>query len=49
MEATMQAWQIKALELEAAGFKYLDGFMHEHALGFFTGAIVSCWYCWRGC
>jgi hypothetical protein len=35
----MQAWQIEALELEAAGLKHLDGFMHEHALGFFIGAI----------
>jgi hypothetical protein len=35
----MQTWQIRALELEAAGLKHLDGFMHEHALGFFTGAI----------
>jgi hypothetical protein len=35
----MQSWQIKALELEASGLKYLDGFIHEHALGFFIGAI----------
>ena len=35
----MRTWQIKALELEAAGLKHLDGFIHEHALGFFTGAI----------
>ncbi len=35
----MQTWQIKALELEAAGLKHLDGFMHEHALGFFIAAI----------
>jgi hypothetical protein len=35
----MQTWQIKALELEAAGLKHLDGFIHEHALGFFIGAI----------
>lgn len=35
----MQAWQIKALELEAVGLKHLDRFLHEHALGFFTGAI----------
>lgn len=35
----MQTWQIRALELEAAGLKHLDGFMHEHALGFFIGAI----------
>ena len=35
----MQPWQIKALELEAAGLKQLDGFVHEHALGFFIGAI----------
>jgi hypothetical protein len=30
----MQPWQIKALELEASGLKHLDGFIHEHALGF---------------
>ena len=35
----MQTWQIRALELEAVGLKHLDGFMHEHALGFFIGAI----------
>jgi hypothetical protein len=35
----MQPWQIKALELEAAGLKHLDGFIHEHALYFFIGAI----------
>ena len=35
----MQPWQIKALELEASGLKHLDGFIHEHALGFFIGAI----------
>ncbi len=35
----MQPWQIKALELEALGLKHLDGFIHEHALGFFIGAI----------
>src|SRR5450432_27992 len=35
----MQPWQIKALELEASGLKHLDGFVHEHALGFFIGAI----------
>lgn len=35
----MQPWQIKALEVEAAGLKHLDDFIHEHALGFFIGAI----------
>jgi hypothetical protein len=35
----MQTWQIAALELEAAGLKHLDGFIHAHALGFFIGAI----------
>jgi hypothetical protein len=35
----MQPWQIKALELEASGLKHLDDFIHEHALGFFIGAI----------
>jgi hypothetical protein len=35
----MQPWQIKALELETSGLKQLDGFVHEHALGFFIGAI----------
>jgi hypothetical protein len=35
----MQAWQIKAIELEVSGLKQLDGFIHEHALGFFIGAI----------
>ena len=35
----MQPWQIKALELEASGLEHLDGFIHEHALGFFIGAI----------
>ena len=35
----MQPWQIKALELEASGLKHLDGFIHEHALCFFIGAI----------
>jgi hypothetical protein len=35
----MQSWQIKALELEASGLKHLDGFIHEHALGFFIAAI----------
>jgi hypothetical protein len=35
----MQPWQIQALELESSGFKHLDGFIHEHALGFFIGAI----------
>ncbi len=35
----MQSWQIKALELEASGFKHLDGFIHEHALFFLIGTI----------
>ena len=35
----MQPWQIKALELEASGLKHLDGFVHDHALYFFIGAI----------
>jgi len=35
----MQPWQIKALELEASGLKHLDGFIREHALSFFIGAI----------
>jgi hypothetical protein len=35
----MQSWQIKALELEASVLKHLDGFIHEHALGFLMGAI----------
>jgi hypothetical protein len=35
----MQSWQIKALELEASALKFLDGFIHEHALAFLVGAI----------
>ena len=35
----MQPWQIKALEVEASGLKHLDGFIHEHALCVFIGAI----------
>jgi hypothetical protein len=35
----MQSWQIKALELEVSALKFLDGFIHEHALGFLIGAI----------
>jgi hypothetical protein len=35
----MQPWQIKALELETSGLKYLDGFVHDHALYFLIGAI----------
>ena len=35
----MQSWQIKALELEVSVLKHLDGFIHEHALYFFIGAI----------
>jgi hypothetical protein len=38
-EATMQPWQMKALELEVSGLKHLDGFIHGNALGFFIGAI----------
>jgi hypothetical protein len=39
MEAIMQPWQIKALELEASGLNHLDGYIHEHALWFLIGAI----------
>jgi hypothetical protein len=35
----MQPWQIQALELESSGLKHLDGFIHDHALAFFIGAI----------
>jgi hypothetical protein len=35
----MQPWQIKALELEASALNHLDDFIHEHALGFYIGAI----------
>lgn len=35
----MQSWQIKALELEASALSHLDGFMREHAICFFIGAI----------
>lgn len=35
----MQTWQIKALELEAAALKYVDGFVHEHALWVLMGII----------
>ena len=35
----MQSWQIKALELEVSALKFLDGFIREHALYFFIGAI----------
>lgn len=35
----MQSWQNKALELEAAALKYVDGFVHEHALWFLMGTI----------
>ena len=35
----MQTWQIKALELEASALKYVDGFVHEHALWFLIGII----------
>jgi hypothetical protein len=34
----MQAWHIRVLELEAAGFEHIDGFMHGHAPGFFIRA-----------
>jgi hypothetical protein len=35
----MQAWQIKAIELEVSAFNRLDGFIHEHALYSFIGVI----------
>lgn len=35
----MQAWQIKALEMEQSVLKDLDGFIHEHALCFLIGII----------
>ena len=35
----MQTWQIKALEPEASALKYVDGFVHEHALWFLIGII----------
>ena len=35
----MQSWQTKAFELEVSALKHLDGFIHEHALYFFIGAI----------
>jgi len=35
----MQTWQIKALELEASALKYVDGYVHEHALWFLMGNI----------
>jgi hypothetical protein len=35
----MQPWQIKALEMEGAVLKHLDGFVHEHSLYFLIGAI----------
>ena len=35
----MQSWQINALELEASGFKHLNGFIHEHVLYFLIGVI----------
>jgi hypothetical protein len=44
----MQPWQIKALELEVSGLKHLDGFIHEHALGFLSEPSIFCWLCWRG-
>jgi SAM-dependent methyltransferase len=40
-EDIMRPWHIKALELEASGFKHLDGFIHEHALYFLVGAIPT--------
>ena len=49
IKAIMQPWQIKALELEASGLKHLDGFIHEHALGFLIGAIyLLLASSWRG-
>ena len=38
-EDIMQTLQIKALELEASALKYVDGFVHEHALWFLIGII----------
>ena len=35
----MKDWQIKTLELEVSALNRLDGFIHEHALYFFVGAI----------
>ena len=35
----MQAWQIKALEIEQSVLKDLDGFIHKHALCFLIGII----------
>ena len=35
----MQTWQIKTLELEVAALQAVDGFIHEHALYCFIGAI----------
>jgi hypothetical protein len=36
----MQPWQIKTLELEASGWKHLDGYIHENPLGFYIVAIA---------
>jgi hypothetical protein len=35
----MPTWEMKALEWEVSALKHLDGFMDEHALFFFVGAI----------
>jgi len=35
----MQPWQIKALKLEVSALDALNGFMRDHALCFFIGAI----------
>jgi hypothetical protein len=35
----MPIWEIKALKLELSVLDALDGFIHEHALVFFMGAI----------
>jgi hypothetical protein len=35
----MQTWNMKALEWEVSAFKHLDGFIDDHALIFFVGAI----------
>ena len=35
----MQAWQIKALELEVSALNRLDEFIREHAVYFLIGAV----------
>ena len=35
----MYSWQIQALKLEESALDSFTGFIHEHALGFFIGAI----------